>query len=182
MKIYLNKKNWKQCWNYYFLKKKEKYIKTEFKEKDKIHFIEIMYQKYFKEYLDVLKKSNKDREDNIKHQFYLELALYYCYRLFVAHCEKIVKKIIFDLSTFEKADVSSFQRKVHPIVFPNPYYFSQENNSVLLYSIWGVNYTLTWNPESTSGERQKPMAITKQKPDAEKTIKHRNAERAKNKK
>ena len=126
-------------------KNKEKYIKTEFKEKDKIHFIEIMYQKYFKEYLDVLKKSNKDREDNIKHQFYLELALYYCYRLFVAHCEKIVKKIIFDLSTFEKADVSSFQRKVHPIVFPNPYYFSQENNSVLLYSIWGVNYTLTWN-------------------------------------
>ena len=44
------------------------------------------------------------------------------------------------------------------------------------------DYTLTWNPESTSGERQKPMAITKQKPDAEKTIKHRNAERAKNKK
>ncbi|MGN1375777.1 MAG: Ig-like domain-containing protein [Prevotella sp.] len=44
------------------------------------------------------------------------------------------------------------------------------------------DYTISWHPDALPGERQKPMAITKQKPDAEKTIKNRNAERAKNKK
>lgn len=38
--------------------------------------------------------------------------------------------------------------------------------------------TLTWNPTSRSLELQKPMTITKQKPDKEKTIKRRNQERA----
>lgn len=38
--------------------------------------------------------------------------------------------------------------------------------------------TLTWNPTSRSLQLQKPMEITKQKPEKEKTIKRRNQERA----
>ncbi len=38
--------------------------------------------------------------------------------------------------------------------------------------------TLTWNPTSRSLNLQKPMTITKQKPEKEKTIKRRNQERA----
>lgn len=41
---------------------------------------------------------------------------------------------------------------------------------------WDLN--LTWNPKARSLERQKPMEITKQKPEKEKTIKKRNLERA----
>ncbi len=41
--------------------------------------------------------------------------------------------------------------------------------------------TLTWNPFSKPLERQKPLDITKQKPDKEKEIRSRNAERAKEK-
>ena len=38
--------------------------------------------------------------------------------------------------------------------------------------------TLTWNPTSRKLYNQKPMEITKQKPEKEKTIKRRNFERA----
>lgn len=38
--------------------------------------------------------------------------------------------------------------------------------------------TLTWNPMSRSLDQQKPLEITKQKPEKEKTIKRRNQERA----
>ena len=38
--------------------------------------------------------------------------------------------------------------------------------------------TLTWNPMSRSLDRQKPLEITKQKPEKEKTINRRNQERA----
>lgn len=38
--------------------------------------------------------------------------------------------------------------------------------------------TLTWQPDGTAGFRQKPLEITKQKPEKEKTIKRRNADRA----
>ena len=38
--------------------------------------------------------------------------------------------------------------------------------------------TLTWNPMSRRLDRQKPLEITKQKPEKEKTIKRRNQERA----
>ena len=38
--------------------------------------------------------------------------------------------------------------------------------------------TLTWNPTSRSLNLQKPEAITKQKPEKEKTITRRNLERA----
>jgi len=43
---------------------------------------------------------------------------------------------------------------------------------------WEV--TQTWNPLSTPLAKQKPLKITQQKPDKEKTIKNRNAERTKN--
>lgn len=41
---------------------------------------------------------------------------------------------------------------------------------------WDMN--LTWNPTAKSTEKQKPMEITKQKPEKEKTIKKRNLDRA----
>ena len=42
---------------------------------------------------------------------------------------------------------------------------------------WDI--TQSWNLTSTPRYRQKPQAITKQKPDAEKKLKNRNADRAK---
>lgn len=41
---------------------------------------------------------------------------------------------------------------------------------------WDI--TLNWNPEARDAAHQKPYAITKQKADKDKTVKHRNAERA----
>lgn len=41
---------------------------------------------------------------------------------------------------------------------------------------WDIS--LTWNPKNRATDRQKPMAITKQRPEREKTIKQRNAKRA----
>ena len=87
---------------------------------------------------------------------YLELSIYYCYDLFVKYCEKVVEKIVYHLGTFDKAEDILKTGKLHPIVFPNPCNFTQITNNttekqddnsepVLLYSIWGVNYTLTWN-------------------------------------
>ena len=87
----------------------------------------------------------RTKEDNAKHQIFLELGIYYTYNIFVKFCEKIVKKIILDLNSFESPDDIKISKKLHPFVFPNPYYFVQENNSVLLYSIWGINFTVTWN-------------------------------------
>ena len=105
---------------------------------------------------------------------YLELAIYYCYDLFVKYCEKVVEKIVYHLGTFENPEDILKTGKLHPIVFPNPSNFTQitsnntdkqDDNSepVLLYSIWGVNYTLTWNSltakfgetEGTSGKWKK---------------------------
>ena len=109
----------------------------------------------------------KDKEKNISNIaeekindtlkiVYLELAIYYCYDLFVKYCEKVVEKIVYHLGTFDKTEDILKTGKLHPIVFPNPCNFTQitsnntdkqDDNSepVLLYSIWGVNYTLTWN-------------------------------------
>ena len=148
---------------------KNKYILLE--DKDKIHYIGIFFQGFVKEYFEHInkcknikiknkehekKKSNMDeklriemekriKNENIKKQLYLELAIYYCYSIFVKHCEKVVMKIISDLSTFKTNRDILKPGKLHPIVFPNPFSLTQENNAVLLYSIWGVNYTLTWN-------------------------------------
>ena len=145
-------------------KQKIKHILTE--EKDKIHYIDIFFQGFIKEYYEHIYKCKKNkikREkindidektrieaekkikiENEKKQLYLELAIYYCYNLFVKHCEKVVKKIIADLATFKTNRDILKPGKLHPIVFPNPFSLTQENNSVLLYSVWGVNYTLTW--------------------------------------
>ena len=89
---------------------------------------------------------------------YLELGIYHFYDTFVKYCEKVVEKIVSNLYSFDKADDILKPGKLHPIVFPNPTNFTQiitdSNNNqkidetsepVLLYSIWGVNYTLTWN-------------------------------------
>ena len=145
---------------------KSKYILSE--DKDKIHYIGIFFQGFVKEYyehinktkkhsfqIDLDKKKNnneekarKDAERKIKDtkkQLYLELAIYYCYNIFVKHCEKVVMKIISDLNTFKTNRDILKPGKLHPIVFPNPFSLTQENTAVLLYSIWGVNYTLTWN-------------------------------------
>jgi len=109
------------------------------------------------------REREKDINDPIKEQIndtvkiaYLELAIYYFYDMFVKYCEKVVEKIVGHLYTFDKADDILKPGKLHPIVFPNPSNFAQiiDNNddkidesseAVLLYSIWGVNYTLTWN-------------------------------------
>ena len=106
---------------------------------------------------------DKDINDPLKEQIsdtlkiaYLELAIYHCYDLFIKYCEKVVEKIVSHLYTFDKADDILKPNKLHPIVFPNPTNFTQISNNnedkidetsepVLLYSIWGVNYTLTWN-------------------------------------
>ena len=108
-------------------------------------------------------KGDKDINEIMEEQIndtlkilYLELAIYYCYDLFVRYCEKVVEKIIYNLGTFDKAEDILKTGKLHPIVFPNPCNFTQITNDnpeklddnsepVLLYSIWGVNYTLTWN-------------------------------------
>ena len=55
------------------------------------------------------------------------------------------------------------------------YYYAGALN---LRAQWEV--TQTWNPLSTPLAKQKPLKITQQKPDKEKTIKNRNAERTKN--
>lgn len=139
-------------------KTKTRYILTE--DKDKVHYIGIFFQGFIKEYYGQINKSIKNKykysmkiksneekikNEDLKRQLYLELIIYYCYNLFVKHCEKVVIKIINDLSTFKTENDILKSGKLHPIVFPNPFSLTQENNAVFLYSIWGVNYTLTWN-------------------------------------
>ena len=140
-------------------KKKSKIRYTLTEDKDKIHYIGIFFQGFIKEYFGQVNKnmrnkykySSKDnneekaRNEDLKRQLYLELLIYYCYNIFVKHCEKVVIKIINDLSTFKTKNDFLKNGKLHPIVYPNPFSLTQEKNAVLLYSIWGVNYTLTWN-------------------------------------
>ena len=90
-------------------------------------------------------KEEKLINEDLKRLLYLELVIYYCYNIFVKHCEKVVIKIINDLNTFKTRNDILKNGKLHPIVFPNPFTLTQEKNAVFLYSIWGVNYTLTWN-------------------------------------
>lgn len=53
------------------------------------------------------------------------------------------------------------------------FYYPQQ---VDIKAKWDI--TLTWQPAKTHASRQKPLTITKQKPDKDKAIKQRNAERA----
>ena len=57
---------------------------------------------------------------------------------------------------------------------PEPVYYYPE--SLTLKAQWEI--TQNWNPTALPLAKQKPQKITKQKPDKEKTIKNRNAERA----
>ena len=135
--------------------KKEKIKKRRVltKEKEKKHYIGIFFQGFVKEYLahinkgknKNMKNDEKENQEYLKKLLYLELMIYYCYNLFVKHCERFVIKIINDLNTFRTANDILKNGKFHPIIFPNPFSLTQENNAVFLYSIWGVNYTLTWN-------------------------------------
>ena len=122
-----------------------------------------MYQKneMSREFSEEIK--DKDNIDPLKEQIndtlriaYLELAIYHFYDMFIKYCEKVVEKIVNHLYTFDKADDILKPGKLHPIVFPNPSNFTQILNDnddkidetsepVLLYNVWGVNYTLTWN-------------------------------------
>ena len=148
--------------NFEFTKKKKiktRYVLTE--DKDKIHYIGIFFQGFVKEYLGQINKNMRNKykypiknknpkeekliNEDLKRLLYLELIIYYCYNIFVKHCEKVVIKIINDLSTFKTENDILKNGKLHPIVFPNPFSLTQEKNAVFLYSIWGVNYTLTWN-------------------------------------
>lgn len=54
------------------------------------------------------------------------------------------------------------------------YYYPE---SIECKAKWDI--TLSWTPDSRDAAHQKPYAITKQKPEQDKTIKRRNAERAK---
>ena len=110
-------------------------------------------------YNDIDKNMSGPLKEHIKDTIkiaYLELAIYYYYDIFVKYCEKVVEKIVSHLYTFDKADDILIPDKLHPIVFPNPSNFIQildgnidksdeSSEPVLLYSIWGVNYTLTWH-------------------------------------
>ena len=146
--------------SYEMPKKKKSKIRNPLSEdKDKIRYIGIFFQGFIKEYFGQINKTirNKQkysgkspkeeriRNEDLKKQLYLELIIYYCYNLFVKHCEKVVIKIINDLNTFKTENDILKNGKLHPIVFPNPFSLTQENDAVFLYSIWGVNYTLTWN-------------------------------------
>lgn len=60
---------------------------------------------------------------------------------------------------------------------PEPVYYYP--TALTLKAQWEI--TQQWNPTALPLPQQKPLAITKQKPDKERTIKNRNAERLKNK-
>ena len=118
-------------------KTKERYVLTE--DKAKVHYIGIFFQGFIKEYFgqinrsiknkfkySVKTKNNEERikNEDLKRQLYLELLIYYSYNLFVKHCEKVVIKIINDLSTFKTENDILKSGKLHPIVFPNPFYLT----------------------------------------------------------
>ena len=71
-------------------------------------------------------------------------------------------------------DTGSYDAQQQP---EDVYYYP---GSLELRAMWDVSQD--WNPMAAPRFRQKPLAITKQKPDKEKQPKTRNAEREKNKK
>ena len=68
-------------------------------------------------------------------------------------------------------DTGEYESRTQP---EDTYYYPSK---LELRALWDTEQD--WNILSTPRIKQKPMAITKQKPDKEKTIKNRNAERAK---
>ncbi|MBO4564905.1 MAG: Ig-like domain-containing protein [Bacteroidaceae bacterium] len=71
-------------------------------------------------------------------------------------------------------DTGAYDEQLQP---EDVYYYPR---SLELRAMWDMSQD--WNPTATPRFRQKPLAITKQKPDKEKQAKNRNAEREKNKK
>ena len=103
----------------------------------------------------VLKEVNA--ENGVASFFYVNPGTYYM-RMFI------------DTNRNGKWDTGEYAAKRQA---ETTYYYP---NKIECKAKWDLN--LTWNPTATPGEKQKPMAITKQKPEKEKTIKRRNAERA----
>ena len=114
-------------------------------EKDKIHYIGIFFQGFLKEYFEYINKSKKNKmkhveydkkknnideklriemekkikNENIKKQLYLELAIYYCYSMFVKHCEKVEMKIISDNGSFKTNRDILKLGKLNQIIYKN---------------------------------------------------------------
>ena len=70
-----------------------------------------------------------------------------------------------------KWDTGDFYQDLQP---ENVYYYTKK---IECKEKWDVS--LAWNLTATNEARQKPQAITKQKPDKEQKLRNRNAERAK---
>ena len=71
-------------------------------------------------------------------------------------------------------DTGEFDKRLQP---EEVFYYP---GAIKLRALWEV--AQSWNPTAVPIINQKPGKITKQKPDKEKTIKSRNAERERNKK
>ncbi len=92
--------------------------------------------------------------------FYVKPGTYYM-RMFV------------DSNGNETWDTGDYENDIQP---EKTYYYPEK---IECKAKWDL--TLTWNPKALSLEKQKPLEITKQKPEKEKEIKSRNAQRAKDK-
>ncbi|PVX57883.1 Ig-like domain-containing protein [Hallella colorans] len=84
---------------------------------------------------------------------------------------KYYMRLIVDANNNGIWDTGSYDDNIQP---EEVYYYPEE---IECKAKWDV--TRTWNPTSIELYRQKPNAITKQKGEKERTIKHRNLERAK---
>ena len=84
---------------------------------------------------------------------------------------KYYMRLIVDANNNSIWDTGSYDDNIQP---EEVYYYPEE---IECKAKWDV--TRTWNPTSIELYRQKPNAITKQKGEKERTIKHRNLERAK---
>ena len=84
---------------------------------------------------------------------------------------KYYLRIIVDANNNGRWDTGDFDKNLQP---EDVYY---DPDVIECREKWDL--TLSWNPTATELWRQKPSAITKQKADKEKSIQHRNAERAK---
>lgn len=109
-------------------------------------FIEIIYQNLISSYRKLLHSSNENitsLEKNVK-LFKLEMLIINIINKFKEKCFTIVKKIITDLGRFDNQQNSAnnFFYKIPPIIYPSLDNF--KNTSVFLYSVFGINFHLTF--------------------------------------
>lgn len=83
-------------------------------------------------------------------------------------------RLFYDLNGNEIWDTGDYDSHLQP----EPVYYYP--NALALKAQWEISQT--WNPTALSLAQQKPLKITKQKPDKEKSIKKKNEERERNKK